>query len=204
MNPSVYWYLARAGGLTAWCLLWASIVWGLLLSTRLGGRRPGAAWLLDLHRFLGGTAVVFVALHVGGLMMDRFVSFGPADVFVPFASSWRPGAVAWGVVAGYLVAAIEATSLLRRWLPRRWWHRVHETSFVVFGCSAVHAFSAGSDHGNVVVQWSAIAMAAVVVFLTTYRAFARPSGPVRVAADPSSAGPAELVAAGRVAPERQE
>ena len=49
---------------------------------------------------------------------------------MPFASSYKPAAVALGVVAMYLLLAIELTSLAMRKLPRRTWHAVHLTSFV--------------------------------------------------------------------------
>ena len=95
----------------------ASVVWGVVLSTRILGRRPRPAWLLDLHRYLGGLAVIFVAVHVGAIMADSYVSFSPVTTFVPFASTWHPDTVAWGYMAMYLVLAVELTSLARRHLP---------------------------------------------------------------------------------------
>ena len=53
LNPQVWWWLARATGIVAWCMVTASIVWGLTLSSRLVRRRKVPAWLLDLHRYLG-------------------------------------------------------------------------------------------------------------------------------------------------------
>ena len=72
-----------------------------------------------MHRFLGGAAVTFTGLHVAGLVADSYVHFGVADVLVPGASSWRPGAVAPGVVSLYLLAAVELTSLFMRRSRRR-------------------------------------------------------------------------------------
>ena len=80
---------------------------GTALSGRLS-RRPRPAWVLDLHRFLGVLAVVFAGVHLLGLVADSYVHFGPAELFVPLASSWRPGPVAWGVVALYLLLADRA------------------------------------------------------------------------------------------------
>jgi len=34
------------------------------------------------------------------------VHFGPAQLLIPLASAWRPGAVAWGIVAFYLLVAV--------------------------------------------------------------------------------------------------
>ena len=64
---------------------------------------------------------------------------------MPFASSWSPGAVAWGIVAFYLLAAVEVTSLLRRRMPNRIWRRVHYASFPLFAAATIHGVTAGSD-----------------------------------------------------------
>ena len=77
-----WWYLARSSGVVAWSLLAASVVWGLLLATRVLDRTPSPKWLNDLHRFLGGIAVVFTLLHVGTLVADSYVHFGAAEVLV--------------------------------------------------------------------------------------------------------------------------
>ena len=64
MTSQLTWYAARAAGIVAWALAAGSVVWGLALSTRATGRKPRPAWLFDLHRFLGGLALVFTAIHV--------------------------------------------------------------------------------------------------------------------------------------------
>jgi methionine sulfoxide reductase heme-binding subunit len=168
VNPHLWWYVARASGIVAWFLVTASVVWGLVLSTKLT-RRPKPAWFLDLHRFLGGLSVAFVGVHLAGLVADNFTHFGLASLLVPLASAWHPVAVAWGVVGMYLLVAIEFTSLLRRRLPRRLWHAVHLTSFGLFAFTTVHALTAGSDAGNGAVQWFALGSCAVVAFLTLVR-----------------------------------
>ena len=171
-DPKLWWYVARASGLVAWWLVAASVLWGLLLSTRLLKRRPAPAWLLDLHRFLGGTAVVFTAVHLLGLVADSYAHFGPAELFVPLASKWRPGPVAWGVVALYVLVAVEATSLAMKRMPRKWWRAVHMSSFGLFVLSTVHALSAGTERTNPAVQWSALLMGTAFVFLSAYRKLA--------------------------------
>ena len=88
MSPTA-WYVARSSGLVAWALLAASVLWGLLLATRVFDRTPSPKWFLDLHRFLGGTAVVFTAVHIGALAADTTVHFGWREILVPLASRWR-------------------------------------------------------------------------------------------------------------------
>ncbi len=162
----MWWFVARSSGIIAWALLTLSVCWGLLLSTRLLSRRVSPAWLLDLHRHLGGLAVVFTGIHLVGLVADSYVTFGWAELFIPMASTWKPGAVAFGVVAFYLLLAIEFTSLAMRRLPRSVWRWVHRSSFVLFGFATYHGIAAGTDAGNAwyrIATWTSIG---IVVTLT--------------------------------------
>ena len=133
------WFVTRSSGIMTWALSTASIVFGLSLSTRLVRRKGVPAWLNALHRHLGTLTVAFVAVHLGALVADNWVHFGLVDLFVPMASGWRPGAVAWGVVALYLLVAVQVTSWCKRWLPRRVWHSVHLTSIPMFVFGTLHA-----------------------------------------------------------------
>jgi hypothetical protein len=162
----VAWYTARSAGLVAWVLLTASTAWGLGLSGRMfAHRRPRPAWVLDLHRYLGGLATVFTGVHVAGVVADTYVHFGLADVLLPFASGWHPATVAWGVVALWLLLAVQLTSLLRRWLPRTLWRRVHYLSLPLFAVATVHGVYAGTDArspAGVVVGIGAVAFVAAL------------------------------------------
>ena len=169
MNTELWWYSARAGGLVAWALLTASVIWGLVLSTKLRPPRVRPAWTLDLHRFLGGLAAIFTVVHVGSILLDSYTSFGLADVLVPFASSWRPSAVAWGVVGLYLLAAVELTSLARRHLPHRWWRRIHVLSLPLFGVATMHFVTAGSDAGSLPAVAAITVASLTVVALLAHR-----------------------------------
>ncbi|MGZ4139219.1 MAG: 2Fe-2S iron-sulfur cluster-binding protein, partial [Actinomycetota bacterium] len=115
------WYVARAAGLVAWTLLTASVVWGLSITTKVLRGRPRPAWLLDMHRYLAGLAVIFTGVHIAGIVADSYVHFDVMSVLIPFASRWRPGAVAWGVAGLYMLLAVELTSLARARLPKKLW-----------------------------------------------------------------------------------
>jgi hypothetical protein len=169
MNEQLWWYAARASGLVGWALCTLAVLWGLALSTRLLGKRPAPAWLLDLHRFLGALATIFVGVHVAALVADSYAHFGLADVLVPMASSWRPGPVAWGIAAFYLLVAVELTSLARRRLTVRLWRLAHITSVPLWAVSTVHLLTAGTDARNPAVQWAALAATGAVLFFTIVR-----------------------------------
>ena len=169
MSNELWWYTARAAGIVGWALLAASVLWGLFISTKALGGRARPNWVLDLHRFLGGFAVIFTAVHVLGIMMDNYIHFGLSEVVVPFTGSWNPNAVAAGIVGMYLLIAVEVSSLLRRRIPRRAWRAIHFASFPLFFASTLHAFMAGTDSGGVAFTSVAIAISLAIVALTVRR-----------------------------------
>jgi predicted ferric reductase len=170
VTAHIFWYAARASGLVAWVLLTAATAWGLGLSGRMfAGRRPRPAWVLDLHRYLGGLATVFTGIHVGAIVADSYLHFGVADVLVPLASGWRPVAVAWGVVGLWLLVAVQATSLLRRWLPRRLWRVVHYLSLPLFAVATAHGLTSGSDTRTPLAFVTVVAVVALIAGLTAER-----------------------------------
>ena len=169
MNVHVWWYVTRASGIVAWLLLTASVIWGVVLSTKAFPRHRRSAWLLDLHRWLGGLTVSFVVIHVAALVADSYTHFDVADIAVPLASDWKPVAVAWGVVAAWLLVAVEVTSLAMRHLPRRAWRGVHLTSYAVFWLTSIHAALAGSDRAELLYQVTALSSVIAVAWATLYR-----------------------------------
>jgi predicted ferric reductase len=169
MTSQVWWYTARAGGIVAWALLGLSVLWGLALSTKVLGRRPRPNWILDLHRFLGGLALVFTGVHVVAIVADSYVHFGLTEVLVPFTGTWHPAAVAWGIIGAYFLVAVEITSLLRRRLSKRLWRATHFLSFPLFALTTVHALSAGTDRNTFLLRWGVIATAVAVTVLTFVR-----------------------------------
>jgi len=178
VDGRMYWWLARASGIVALTLVAAAVIWGLLASSRLIRRRGVPAWILDLHRYLGTLTLVFVAVHVAAVWLDSFVKFDARQLFVPLASTWRPHAVAFGILSMYVLLAIEATSWLMRRLPRKAWHRVHVLSVPMLALAIVHAVLAGTDRANRALQWSGFGMAIVIVFLIGVRLLS-PSRPIR-------------------------
>lgn len=169
MNDQLWWYLARSGGVAAWAMLAFSMLWGLALSTKAFGSRPRPSWMLDLHRFVGGAAVVFTGIHVVSLVLDSFVEFGVREILVPFTSSYRASAVAWGVIAMYLLLAVEITSLLRQRLSKRTWRALHYLSFPLFMLATVHGVTAGTDKDTFLLRTAFIVATAAIGGLTTLR-----------------------------------
>lgn len=177
MNGQFWWHLTRASGLVSWALAGISVLLGLALATRALGGRPKAPWLLDLHRFASALSVGFAGVHVGALVADSYVHFGFADVVVPFASGYERIGTAMGVIAAWLLVAVEATSLLKRRLPTKVWHAVHLASYGLFTTATAHLFMVGTDAQSLGAIGAAVVLCGAVTFFLVYRVI----GPGRAA-----------------------
>ncbi len=180
MNVQVWWFLARAAGLVATGALTFSVLAGLLLAGRLAGRRPGPAWVLDLHRGVSATAVVLVLVHVAALMLDSYVAFSWADVLVPMASDWKPVPVALGVVAAWFLVAVQGSSLVKsvrvrgRRLSHKLWRRIHWLSLPAWALVVAHLLTAGTDADLASVVALTAGAIGAVVYVAIVRAIDRP------------------------------
>jgi predicted ferric reductase len=199
MNEQIWWYAARSSGIVAWVLITASIVWGLSLSTRITGQKLTPAWLLDLHRYLAGSSVIFTAIHLGSLAADSWVYFGWLETFVPFyytpnypADTAGQFEVGIGVLALYFMMAIQLTSLMMRRLPRKVWRWVHWSSWPLFVLATYHGIYSGTDVKHPLYRYVALASVGAVFFLSMVR-FLAPSRARRSAARPTPTKPSVSV-----------
>jgi len=168
-NEKLSWFISRSSGWVAAALLTLTVMWGVLGSARLVERRGWPRWLADLHRYLAWLTLVFIAVHMLALVGDNYMHIGWRELFVPFALDWRPGAVAWGIVTLYLVAVVQVSSWMRRWLPRTLWRRLHYLSYPAMWRALVHGLRAGTDASNRWVRAGVIAMVAATAFLPVMR-----------------------------------
>jgi hypothetical protein len=158
------WIVARAAGLVALALLTLSTWLGLAMSTRILGVRRQKS-LLGWHRTLVWTGLSMLVLHAGALLLDPVLHFGLPAVLVPFAAAWHPGAVAMGVIAGWLSLMLALSFRVRRRLGQRAWRLLHYASFAAFGLALFHALSTGTDLIGVRGQLVAVVALAPVLWL---------------------------------------
>ena len=169
MNEQLWWHLARATGIVAWAGAVGAVLVGLAMASRIGGREVPASWLLALHRHLGALTLAFTGAHLAALVADSYLEFGLLDLVVPFRSGWRPGAVAWGVGALWILALVEVTSLVRRRLPARLWRSIHLLSYAGAVGASIHLFTAGSDQANLGLRLVPLLALALAAGFVTYR-----------------------------------
>lgn len=98
--------------------------WGIASDRSEGGVRPAG----------GGVAT---SVHVG-----------VREVLLPGGSSWRTLPVAFGVIAMYLLIAVQTTSLLMKRIPKSLWRSVHVAGYALVWFAIVHAALTGTDVSN--------------------------------------------------------
>lgn len=184
-EPRAYWYLSRAAGITAYGLIWLSVVLGLTLSNRLARIWPGGPTTADLHQFTGFLAFGFATAHGIVLLGDQYIGFTLAQILVPFTGAgYRPFWVGLGQVGFYLAALVAFSVYLRGAIGYRVWRILHYGGFGVYLLATIHALGAGTDSTAPLALPLYMGGAAVVGLLTVRRILmgdvasgARTSGP---------------------------
>jgi methionine sulfoxide reductase heme-binding subunit len=174
----IAWLIARSAGLVAFGLLTLSVWLGLAMSTRLLGPKRQKR-LLGLHHTLAWAGLSMVGLHVGALLLDPVMHFGALAVLVPGVASYRPGAVALGVVAGWLTLVLTTSFKARKWIGQKGWRRLHYATFAAFWLALGHALLVGTDLKGFGGPVTAVLAAAPVLWLSFYRLLAPRPSPVR-------------------------
>jgi predicted ferric reductase len=169
-NAKIFWYLSRGSSVTAYVLLWMSMVLGLLLSNRLAKHWPGAAAANDVHQFVSLLGLGLVIFHAVILTGDSYMKLSLAQVLIPFSgSTYRPVQVAFGQISLYLWIIIAASFYVKKRIGVKSWKFIHFFSFILFFIAMVHGITSGTDSGEIwmrVIYWGS---AASILFLTVYR-----------------------------------
>jgi hypothetical protein len=139
------WMLIRGTGLVAYALLAGSTIWGLMLSSKLLGRLVKAKPLTWVHEGLAVGSLLATGAHMFFLWSDDYIEFGPRELFVPGASTWEPLAVAFGIMAFYVMFVVSASFYVKRWIGQSAWRAIHFLAFGTFAAAAIHGVLAGTD-----------------------------------------------------------
>lgn len=181
-NISWTWLSIRATGVTAWGLLSAVVIWGLLLKTQVLGRLASPMRLLDLHRWLGAIAVGFVVVHMVLLMVDSFMRFSIGALLVPGLAPNEPLAYGLGTIAFWLLIPVTFLGRLRAkmgLLGNAWFKRSHLIAYAAWPFATAHYVLAGTD---ALAEWSLallFAGTALIVMGLLARGFIPAPGPQR-------------------------
>ena len=145
MSTQILWFATRGSGIVSTILFSVVACLGLLAVARTQSTRWPRFLTVELHRSLALLSVAFLVLHIVTAVLDPFTSLGVAAAIVPFASSYRPLAVALGVISVDLTLAVIVTSLLRERIGQRVWRAIHWSSYAAWPLAVAHTITAGSD-----------------------------------------------------------
>ncbi|MEY3407685.1 MAG: hypothetical protein RL038_746 [Actinomycetota bacterium] len=177
ITEQFWWFLTRSSALISWFLLSVTVIWGILLSTRVFRSFDNPAWLRELHKFISTLGYVFAGIHLFSLYMDTWIQFSITDFLIPFQSQYVRSDVAslgnmptaLGVISIYLMTIIIVTSWLMRRIPRKLWKFIHMQSYLLILAVSLHAGWTGSDTKSNIYTYFSIAL----ITLTTAAIFIR-------------------------------
>jgi predicted ferric reductase len=162
------WYITRSAGFVSYLLLWFSTALGLAMPIKLLDRLLPRVFTYDFHEFISLLALGFIALHIGVLMIDRYLPYTLAQILIPFISPYRPVWVGVGVISFYLALLVTITFYLRRRIGIKTFKVIHYTSLVSYFGVVIHSFLSGTDSSVSAVQWMYFSTFLMIVFLTSY------------------------------------
>jgi sulfoxide reductase heme-binding subunit YedZ len=164
-----WWLLSRAAGVTSYALASIAVIAGLALSGRASSRPGGAKALRAAHEHTAVAALVFLAVHALTLLPDPWLHPGVAGIAFPGVIGYRPLAVAEGIVAGYMTAALGLSFYARRRIGVARWRSLHRLTILAWLLSAVHALTAGTDASTLWMRLILAGTAAPIVVLFVAR-----------------------------------
>jgi predicted ferric reductase len=166
---SLEWVVIRGSGVVAFALLSASVIWGLLVSSKPLGRLVKAKPLTWFHESLGMSAILATLVHIVALATHDYVKFGWDEILVPGRSHWRPLAVTLGVVSFYALVVVAGSFYVKRFIGQKAWRAIHFASFGVFVAALLHGMMAGTDTNNPLMIGLYLGAAIVVFGLIGHR-----------------------------------
>ena len=163
------WYSVRALGFLAYFVLAASVLYGLLLSTKILDTIAHRPVSFALHKDLAIVAMILATLHAALLVFDQSFDFTPRSIIVPFASPYSPVTVGIGQLTFYASFVVTASFYVRRHIGQRAWRVLHYVTFVAFIGATFHGIASGSDSGAGWAFWVYLVPTTASLFLLTYR-----------------------------------
>lgn len=166
-----FWYLSRASGIIAYTLFWLAVVFGLLLSTRLG-KAFNAARVFALHQYLSLIAVGFAAFHAGILLADSYLNLNIWQILLPFGFQTDRIGVALGQLGFWLLFICAFSFYIKKYIGQSAWRWLHFLTFMAYMFISIHVFMVGSDSRALPLLVFYAGSQTVVFLLITYRLIA--------------------------------
>ena len=168
-RASLPWLVERLAGFLAYFAVAGSVIYGLLLSTKILDAIAHRPITFNLHQDLASIGLGLAGVHGVLLGLDKTVPFSLAQIAVPGLAPYAPLAVAAGQIAFYLTALVIASFYVRRTIGQRTWRLLHYLTFFAFLGATAHGLAAGTDSGSAWAQGIYVSASVAVAFLFGYR-----------------------------------
>ena len=148
--------LSNYAGLAAIGLLTVNILIGLLLAIKYNSVRR---WphrrinTVQIHNLTGYAALAAALVHPALLLLPNRVAFTLVDLLLPIKAPKQPLVNTAGAAATYLLLLVVVTSYARFRIGRRWWKRIHFTTYALFPLYAVHSVLTDPTLGDHPIDW---------------------------------------------------
>ena len=142
------WYIARASGLVGFVLLYLSIFLGLTIRVSFLRKIFAPLYAMQGHCWIAFQATLFALIHGVVLIFDKFLNFKLVEVFIPYASHYKPGLVALGTISFYLMVILTASSYGRKYISPKLWRALHFLNIFLYIFVIAHAYLLGTDLQN--------------------------------------------------------
>jgi sulfoxide reductase heme-binding subunit YedZ len=167
----ILWIWLRAAGIGAYVALFLSVMWGLVSSTGLVTKRVSKPAGNHFHAVVAATGLALLAIHLVLLVMHEYMPFDVLDVLVPMRDTYRPVAIAFGIVAMYMMVVVTVSSWARKRLSKNLWRGLHLLAAPAFMLALLHGVWSGSDTRRPWVVAMYAASGLLVLLLVLVRAF---------------------------------
>jgi len=169
--PSAFWFLSRGSAITAYILLWLSMMLGTGITNKLGSLWPGLPSTIELHQYTSILGLFFGLFHGLILLGDKYINFTIAQILIPFSTDYAPLAIGLGQIALYVWFILDISFYIRKVIGKKTWRAIHFASFLTFSSVLIHAIIAGTDTSSQLMQYTYLGTVGLLVFMILYRIF---------------------------------
>ncbi|MFT8322638.1 MAG: ferric reductase-like transmembrane domain-containing protein [Bacillus sp. (in: firmicutes)] len=163
------WNVTRAAAITAYLLLFISMVTGITFNLPIVPKRYQTI-TRSTHETTGWFALLFGMVHGLVLLLEKeYTSYTLLNILVPFTVKHDALALSLGIFSFYgMLLLIVSTDFLKK-IGKKLWRLIHFVSFPAFFSALLHGILIGSDSKNSVMVFMYVFTGCTVTLLTIFR-----------------------------------
>ena len=137
--------IAAVLGFASYFLLWAAVIWGLMLRNGWAGTRMRHSTIYAIHMTVALFAISLGLVHAATQLAVPNGSVDLINVFVPFSNGDDPIGVGIATIATEIFVAAALAVGMQKKLGHSRFRAVHSMVYIAFMMIAGHALISGSD-----------------------------------------------------------